>query len=196
MLALGQFAAISGNVTTLNWIGARPAEQVEQNLGFGAGRLRNGYWILVLKEALREDDFQFDGTTLRSGGRDGLPAKNEAQDALRTRVHAGMIKQYGEAQYRTMQRTALAGVQIIGAQRIVKMIADTPHNPLLTPDIQYPAGGGGLQWKILDERKKRFLAALHVDNAGMAKAPGFSISIATGAPYENRHQVHHWLASA
>lgn len=194
MLVLGQRTEKSGNVTTLNWVGARPARDVERNLGFGFGRLRNGYWIIVLKQSLGESDFEFDGTTLRSGGREGLPARSAAFDASRFRIHDRMMSEYGEIQYRAMQRNALSTFQITGSRRIVKVLADTPHDELMSPAVQYPAGGGGLQWRLV--RDKSFLVALHVDANGVATTPDFSASIADGAPYEGRHKIHQWLATA
>jgi hypothetical protein len=200
MPAVGTLLALSGDVTTLNWIGPRPPRDVEINLGFGAGRLAQGYWIAVLKEPLLPDDFVFGGTTMRSGGRFGLPASNAADDALRPRVHDQVMAERGPAGYHQLQMRALASVAIAGPNRIAKVLPVTPHDPALAPDLQYPMGGGGLQWTIDRAHKKNFLIALHVDPAGMADAGAFRVSLADGQPfqqlYDARARVARHLASA
>lgn len=194
-LVVGTTPQLSGNVTTLVWIAARAPRAVEQSLGYGSGRLAQGYWIALLKERLAPADFEFDGLTLRSGGRAGLPAASNAADAQRQRVHEQVLQERGEAGYQQLQRSALASVQLSGDHRIAKVIPVTPHNPALSPDVQYPPGAGGLQWKILPPGK-RFLIALEVSPSGMATAPGFSVNIGPGAPYENRARVMQYLRAA
>jgi hypothetical protein len=200
MPTVGTFLPLSGDVTTLNWIGPRPPRMVEINLGFGYGRLAAGYWIAVLKEPLQPDDFVFGGTTMRSGGRLGLPASNAADDALRPRVHDQIMNERGAQGYRGLQHKALATVPIVGWNRIAKVLPVTAHNAALAPDLQYPTGGGGLQWTIDRAHKKRFLIALHVDPAGMADAGSFTVSLADNQPfhqlYDARAKVARHLATA
>jgi hypothetical protein len=83
MLKVGATGSFSGHVTTLNWIGPRPPADIERNLGYGPGRLSSGYWVLLLVQGLTPGDFEFDGTTLRSGGKLGLPGDTVAEDAAR-----------------------------------------------------------------------------------------------------------------
>jgi hypothetical protein len=198
MLKVGSSEHIQGDVTTLNWIGPRPPAAVERALGFRAGRLAAGYWVLLLKEPLRPDDFVFAGTTLRSGGRYGLPAGNAAADALRVRVNDRLRIERGTVGYEALQRKVLASAAISGLQRIAKVIAVTPHDPSLAPDLQYPPGGGGLQWKLV--KKKRFLVAMEVQPDGTAVAPAFTVSLAEGQTglqlYANRQRIAQYLAAA
>jgi hypothetical protein len=182
----------------LNWIGPRPPAAVERALGFQAGRLIAGYWLLLLKELLRPDDFEFAGTTLRSGGRSGLPAANAAADALRARVHDQVRIERGGAGYEALQRKVLSSVAISGPQRIAKVIAARQHDPALAPDLQYPPGGGALQWKLV--KKKSFLVAMEVRSDGTAITPAFTVSLAEGQPgpqlYANRRRIAQYLAAA
>jgi hypothetical protein len=191
---------LSGDVTTLNWIGPRPPRDIEVNLGFGPGRLAAGYWIALLKEPLQPDDFDFGGTTMRSGGRFGLPVSNTADDALRPRVHDSIVAQYGTPGYRQLQQKALASVSITGQRRIAKVLPATRHDPALAPNLQYPMGGGGLQWTIHKSHPKNFLIALHVDPTGTADAGGFTVSLADTQPYQRlldaRTRVARYLAAA
>lgn len=194
-LIVGQQQPFTGNVTTLNWIGARPARDIEISLGYGPGRLAKGYCVVLLKERLAPSDFEFEGTTLRSGGREGLPIADLDADTLRRRVHDRMIAEYGEARYRSMQQQALASAQLSGPYRIAKVVPMTPHDHRLTPDIQYPMGGGGLQWKIL-RPGKRFLVALYVDETGFGHTLHDSVDLKPGAPYDNRAKIMRYLQSA
>jgi hypothetical protein len=198
MLKVGSTEQIAGDVTTLNWIGPRPPAVVERALGFQPGRLAAGYVVLLLKEALRPEDFEFAGTTLRSGGRLGAPAATAAADAHRPRVHDRIGMERGIAGYKALQMQVLKSVAIFGPQRIAKVIAVTPHRPDLAPDLQYPPGGGGLQWTLV--RKKRFLVALAVRPDGEAVTPAFTVSLADGQPgvrlYENRARIAQYLAAA
>ena len=194
-LVVGTNPMLSGNVTTLIWIGARSPTAVEQSLGYSGGRLSQGYWIALLKDQLTSADFEFDGTTLRSGGRMGLPGATDAVDALRSRVHDLALQQRGAGGYQALQHAALTSVKLKGDQRIAKVIPAAAHNPAMAPDLQYPPGAGGLQWKILRPGKK-FLIALEVSPSGMATAPGFSVNIGPGAPYDNRAKVMNYLRMA
>jgi hypothetical protein len=110
--------ALSGDVTTLNWISVSQPTTVETKLGFGHGRLAKGYWIAVLKERLEPDDFDFAGTKMRSGGRLGRPMKSCAADILRPRVHDQIMAESGAQGYGQLQRIALASVSIMGPYRI------------------------------------------------------------------------------
>lgn len=200
MPAVGSMLQLSGDVTTLNWIGPRPPRAIEVSLGFAAGRLAKGYWIAVLKKPLQPDDFDFSGTTMRSGGRFGLPASTAAADTLRPRVHDRIMAERGPAGYRQLQIKALASVSISGPNRIAKVLPVTGHDPVMAPNLQYPMGGGGLQWTIDRARKKNFLVALHVDPAGMADAGTFQVSLWAGQPfqqlYDARARIARHLASA
>ncbi|MFY7834676.1 MAG: hypothetical protein ACOVQ0_00160 [Novosphingobium sp.] len=194
-LMVGTTGRFHGNVTTLNWIGTKPPAAVEASLGYGSGRLSAGYNILVLKEALTALDFEFDGTTLRSGGRMGLPANTISEDERRKRVHDAMIKEYGEAGYRQLQHKALASAQLTGPNRIAKVLPRMPHDSDMAPSHQYPMGGGGLQWKLL-RPGKIFVVALFVRADGIAELPGRNVDIRQTAPYENRRDVMQYLQMA
>lgn len=191
----GETRQLPGNVTTLQWIGARSPAAIEQSLGFHSGRLADGYAIALLKEPLAPADFEFDGLTLRSGGKLGLPGASDAADALRPRVHDMMKQEYGDAGYRQMQLRALASVKLSGDERIAKVVPVTRHAGGMAPNVQYPPGAGGLQWKIL-EPGKRFLIAAVVDPSGLATTPSFSVHIGAGAPYENRAKLMNYLRMA
>lgn len=198
MLRPGISEKFTGDVTTLNWIGARSPGMIEAALGFRAGRLAAGYWVVVLTEKLNEDDFEFAGTTMRSGGRFGLPGSTSAADKARPRVHDAIVTERGEDGYKALQKKVLTSVSLTGPKRIAKVVPVTRHDPNLAPDLQYPMGGGGLQWKLV--KPKEFLVAMEVTPAGEAKTPTFTVSLSNSLPaaerYDNRAKLARYLETA
>ncbi len=170
MLNPGDTIDLDGAVTTLKGSGLFDPSTVERMLGYGTGRLAKGYFIALLKHRLTEDDFEFGGTTLRSGGRAGLPAASPAEDKLRPRIHDGILSERGAHGYRMLQKGALTHVSETGEDRLVKILPTIRHTDGLPPNVQYPMGGGALQWKVT--KKRPFLIAAHVDEQGQARWPG------------------------
>jgi len=192
-LALGSETYRQGNVTQNTWVGPRSARALERSLGFGLGRLSAGWAVLVLKQKLAPLDFQFDGITLRSGGREGLPASSWEEDARRPRVHCRVLADRGEASYSAMQKWTLSSIPETGQQRLVKVVPVTPHSDAVPPDRQYRMGGGGLQWRLVCPC--RFLVAMTVDAGQIALIPGFAAYIGDGAPYDDRARIARYLDS-
>ena len=202
-LIVGQTFRSMGDITTLGAIGGpRPPAQIEASLGFRAGRLNGGYFILLLlQQNFQPADFIFGGTTMRSGGRLGLPLDDKDVDKTRTHVTRDMILNYGLDHYDKIQRQRLREVSYRGPNRLVKVLPDERidyDDPTFSPKIQFPMGGGGLQWTLQD--KKEFLIALHVDTGLMAETPEFAVSLDPGQPfqqlYDNRVRVRKYLERA
>ena len=164
-LKVGDRARFNGNVTTLLSITPGAEAHVEKMLGYHPGRLAGGYFVLVLKQSLTPQDFQFDGTTLRSGGRHGLPAATDALDAARPRVHDTILSERGQAGYEALQSHVLKWSDwTSGRERIAKVRPMIRHDANLPPNVQYPMGGGGLQWKLVRDRE--FLVVAEVSAGG------------------------------
>lgn len=191
-LIVGEKAPLFGNVTTLVWIAARSPQNVEKSLGYGPGRLSAGYCVALLSKPLEPQDFEFEGTTMRSGGKLGLPSNDPATEHARRRVHQEVMGEYGEDHYETMQKSALRGIPAKGPDRIAKVVPMEPHNEAMGTADQYPVGAGGLQW-TLKKPGKDFLIALFVDSNGYAQSTDFAHFIGEGAPYENRAKVMRFL---
>lgn len=196
MPIVGATEPFSGNVTTLNWIAAFPKRRVEENLGYGAGRLSDGYFILLLKQKLEPQDFIFEGTTLRSGGKLGLPGATRAEDDKRQKVHDQILAERGVAGYLALQRAALVGIRLEGHERIAKVLPTTGHDDAMAPSAQYPMGGGGLQWRLV--RKCAFLVAAYVDADDTAFTRDDVISLKEGGAdaYDRRARLARFLAKA
>jgi len=193
-ISLGQPVTLSGNVTTLQWIKPGAEAETEAALGFHRGRLSQGYWIFLLRQLPRPDQFRFDGTTLNSGGRMGLPAATPAADARRPAVHDRIVAQRGAAGYTDLQLRSLQNVQVQGEHRIAKVLPGTRHDALMAPSAQYPSGGGALQWSILPPGLP-FLAAAEVRADGTVAIPGRVLDLASGG-YAARAALRHYLTLA
>lgn len=97
---VGTTGRYSGDITKLNAIGGpRPPADIERMLGYRSGRLARGYYLLLLTQPLGVDDFDFAGTTLRSGGREGLPAATINADSTRRHVSDRMRQEQGDLEY-------------------------------------------------------------------------------------------------
>jgi len=86
-------------------------------------------------------------------------------------------------------------VTLTGPERIAKVVPVRRHDRSITPDKQYPMGGGGLQWTLL-EPGKQFLVAMHVAPDGIATLPGFKVKLGPNAAYDARARVMRYLESA
>lgn len=193
-MTLGALVTRRGDITKNRFVGARCARDVERSLGFGAGRLSSGWAVLVLKDRLTPADFKFSGTTLRSGGRLGLPGDTPEADGARPHVTEVMKAEYGALHYEKMQQLALASVTEKGQDRIVKVVPVLDHDPDARPSDQYPMGGGGLQWTLT--APKTFLVAMTVSDSEIATIPDFSAFIGPSAPYDARARIARWLDQA
>lgn len=193
-ITLGQLANLTGNVTTLKWIKPGFEADTEAALGYHRGRLAQGYWIMVLKRLPQPHEFTFDGTTLNSGGRMGLPGQTEAADKLRPRVHDRVMAERGAAGYADLQRRTLGHVAIQGDQRIAKVLPALRHDAGMAPADQYPMGGGGLQW-VITAPGLPFMAAAEVRPDGTVAIPGQVLNLRTGG-YDARARLRQHLMSA
>ena len=193
-LTVGHIETISGDVTTLQWIKPGYEAETERALGYHSGKLAQGYYVLLLTRKPQPAEFEFSGTTLRSGGRLGVPAPTNALDALRPRVHTEMQSSYGAAGYSDMQTNALKTIALKGDQRVCKVLPDLRHNPGMAPNDQYPMGGGGLQW-TLKKPGLPFLVAVRVNPNGTADTPGFSVDLVKGG-YDARAKLRAYMMTA
>jgi hypothetical protein len=184
---------IHGDISTLQWIKPGFENSTEASLGYRRGRLSQGYWILLLTSLPRPDQFEFAGTTLRSGGKYGLPQGDKEAEAARPRVHDKIVQERGEAGYEQLQRTILAATSVAGETRLVKIIPDIPHSDEMPASLQYPMGGGGLQWR-LKKPGIPMLVAARIDRDATAHIPGETLY--PRATYEDRARLRRYLCDA
>ena len=114
-LTLGAMTpAISGNITQLKAVILADFRWTETNNGYHAGRLSQGYKLLLLMRLPQPKDFELHGNTLRSGGKFGLPGSSTAADALRGSVHDSIREKRGADGYRNLQQTSLESITVKG----------------------------------------------------------------------------------
>lgn len=189
---------LHGNITQLNALILADDRQTERNLGFHPGRLSQGYKIVVLKSLPRPDSFEFDGTTLRSGGKLGLPSANEDVEKLRPRVHQQIEDHRGKDGYLALQKHVLQGITVSGPKRLVKILPELGHDDDMTADRQYPAGGGFLQWN-LKRPGLPFLCAAKIAADGTVSIPGETLRLNSGnfgVDYPQRAKFQKYLQTA
>lgn len=217
-LEVGKVLPITGNITQLKAIAFADPGTLEQMVGYGAGRLSEGYWILLLMQRLVSGDrkaaledarhFEFEGTTLRSGGRLGLPEKTLAADKLRKTVkddilHGDRLSPgRSEQEYLEWKAKVAAGVPLKGPDRLAKII---PVKRLVEEDYSpredFPMGGGALQWNILKTRPAPFLVAIRITGDGWAMFPDPYPKVRIFGQaginlYDNRAKVSRYLDAA
>jgi hypothetical protein len=198
-LTVGETRKFTGDVTTLNAIGGpRPPAAIEEMLGFRAGRLSQGYYFLLLKDGLTAGDFDFGGTTMRSGGRYGKPQASRDDDGRRTHVSSQMRHEYGEAEYERRKQQLAPGAQTSGPRRLAKIFPVEGLGDTFSPAVEFPMGGGGLQWTLI--QPKTFLIALEVTSSLMAIGKDLMVSIDPGQTGQqllaNRTEVARYLENA
>ncbi|PVB59319.1 hypothetical protein [Labrenzia sp. 011] len=187
--------AISGNISRLRAIILANYRATEKNIGYHAGRLSLGYKLLVLKTPPKPEDFEFHGTTSRSGGRYGLPAQTAAEDRRRVSVHEDILQERGEKGYREFQKHVLSISTFTGPDRLVKILPETRHDDDMSPDRQYPPGGGFLQWN-LKKPGLPFLFAAHFLADGTVKTKGATYRLNSGSidtDLRQREKLQHFL---
>jgi len=190
--------AVYGNISQLKAVILADYRATEANVGFHAGRLSNGFKLLLLKSPPRPQDFEFQGTTLRSGGRYGLPAATDAEDAKRAAVHDGILKERGAAGYEALQKHVLGTSSFTGPDRLVKILPDTRHDSAMSPADQYPAGGGFLQWDLKKPGLPFLYAALFHGDGSVETVQG-TFQLNTGnflADYPQRAKLQKYLQTA
>ena len=70
---LGKVVQADGCITRLKFVINRPTRELERRIGYSAGRLDGGWWLLLLQDQVQAAEFEFYGYTQFSGGRIGHP---------------------------------------------------------------------------------------------------------------------------
>ena len=159
--AVGDFVREKGFITRLIGVINRPASYLEGALGFRAGRLKQGWMLLALKEAVAPEEFAFAGYSESSGGE--TVARTPSGAELRTRIDAVARAESTDADarlgtgYGLLKRQVADSFALSGPERIVKVVPHMPHMSAMPPDEQYPPGAGLPQWVLL--KPKLFVVA-------------------------------------
>lgn len=163
---VGEVKVLSGFFTRLNIvIGLTPTE-LEGRLGYHAGRLARGWWLLYLKESIAPGEFRLAGHSDSPGGEtmtetpSGVPIMARIDEIVRARS-TSIDERLGTG-YFLIQRQLAESFVLTGPNRIVKVVPVIPHNPATPAKEQYPRGQHAPQWILSSANPKRFSVAFAV----------------------------------
>lgn len=143
-LVVGQPVTLAGFFGKALFLRSQPAAELERRLGYRAGRLQQGWWLLFLTRMPRPEEFEFAGYSHLSGGvvQGHLPAPPDPRGA-EARLRDGGYDLDG------LKRDTIAGTfTLSGAERLAKVIPVAPQEG--EPGIpDYPPGSGVPQWKLI-----------------------------------------------
>ncbi|NTS43887.1 hypothetical protein HRG84_23605 [Flavisolibacter sp. BT320] len=140
-----QFLTVRGCITQEKYIKGRTLSELENILGFHAGRLANGATVAALLQVPTKSQFNLLGYTQVAEHK----INQEALKGLDTDKLKDLL----------LQETFTT----VGVNRLVKVMAKTDHSKELSNDEQYPPGWGVPQWKLTASMPAQVIAEL---NAG------------------------------
>lgn len=153
-LTVGMPVTMRGFVTKASILRGKPADRLEQELGFQAGRLADGWHLLFLLRKPTADEFQYRGYTQMSGGvamghLAAPPDPRNAEQRLRDDgVDLAALKANTIATVFTLQ----------GPDRLAKVAP-------VRDGLDYPPGLGQPQWELTAALP--FTVAAFVGKGGM-----------------------------
>ncbi len=127
---LHEIIPVSGCITQEYFIKGKTLTELERLLGFQKGRLANGAVVAALIQMPTAHQFNLLGYS--------QVAEHKFGSAATAGLDTDKLKELVVKEVFT-----LAGIK-----RLVKIMANTPHNNTLDNNIQYPPGSGVPQWKL------------------------------------------------
>ncbi len=148
---VGETQRLMGDFTRAWHLWGMHPEELERRIGYRAGRLRNGWWLMFLTTMPTVDQFQYRGYTYLSGGvvQGHLP-QNRGGPTAEDRLVAGRVNLTGsDVQTRGAKPKTIEKVfRLSGKDRIAKIRpVAPPHGDPTIPD--YPPGTGVPQWTLV-----------------------------------------------
>lgn len=131
----GQF---SGYFTKAMYLRSQAADELERRLGYGAGRLGQGWWLLFATELPAPSNFHYGGYTHFSDSRIGHPSRGKTRETVEESLAQTMG---GLDRVDASKPSAIAKLKVTGFERLAKVI------PVATGD-EYPVGTGIYQCTI------------------------------------------------
>jgi hypothetical protein len=133
---------VKGCITQERYIKGKTLPELERLLGFQKGRLDNGIIVAALIQLPTVNQFELLGyTQLAEHKFNAESTKGLDVDKLKEMVLKDTFT-------------------LVGNKRLVKVMANTPHNENLNNDLQYPPGQGIPQWKLTSRVSARVLEKL------------------------------------
>ncbi len=169
---------IDGFVTQLIGLLGKSTAELEKILGYGAGRLQEGYTLLLLADTIGPNDFELRGMTTFP---DGVPRGQPLNARLNTEAMVrGSLSQVAADRGRFDALKAQQAREIFvtsGPKRIAKVMP-------VRGGAEYPPGSGIPQWRI-GPNKKNFIIGAHVGRGERVfRRPNDTLYVGTRlAPY-------------
>lgn len=195
-LSLGDTVARSGCMTRLNYVVGRSPDDLETAVGYKKGRLRQGFYCLLLADTLGKNDIEFYGYSIFSGGKIGLPNNDPVIDAGRTPVQTRLTADVGARGVERLAENFSANVSAQGGERFVKIKPIADEDDPSNPADGYPWGTGVPQWNLPDGHAKRFFVAAEVHGSVWSLASGSRLDVSLAdyrLPYASQPARRLWM---
>lgn len=127
---INEMIEVRGCVTQERYLKGRSLPELERLLGFAKGRLDKGIVVATLIQLPTISQFELLGYT--------QVAEHKFKGIDPKKLDVNKLKQMVISEAFTL----------VGNKRLVKVIANTPHNAKIDNDTQYPPGQGIPQWKL------------------------------------------------
>jgi hypothetical protein len=137
---LNEMIEVRGCITQERYIKGRSLPELERLLGFEKGRLDKGIVVAALIQLPNINQFELLGYT--------QVAEHKFKGIDPKKLDVAKLKEM-------VMKEAFT---LVGYKRLVKVIANTPHNAKVDNDTQYPPGQGIPQWKLTSPLPARVAA--------------------------------------
>lgn len=142
---VGDTLNIKGYITQMHFVVKKSGPQLENLLGFKAGRLGFGWAMLHLTKLPKPSEFQFRGYSQMSGG----IAKGHLKNPLDKRTAEQRLEDDNYDVVKLKEQIIKNVFAISGVKRLVKIIP----NKKPSGNKDYPPGSGIPQWELVKPMK-------------------------------------------
>src|SRR5690242_16456649 len=136
--SVGTIDFFQGYFTKAVYLRGQSSAELEHRLGYGPGRLADGWWLLFALDRPPSAKFEFGGYTMFSDSRIGDPGLGRA----RPHVQDELVKDLGgAANVEKAKERHVAALELTGSNRLARVIPVKKGN-------DYPAGSGIYQCNV------------------------------------------------
>lgn len=139
-MVVHEIIQVKGCITQEIYIKGKTLSELERILGFQKGRLEKGMVVAALIQLPTIHQFELLGYSQVAEHKFGKAATNG--------LDVNKLK----------EMVVKDTFTLVGLKRLVKVMANAPHNDHLNNDIQYPPGQGVPQWKLTGRVSARVIA--------------------------------------
>ena len=139
---LHEIIQIKGCITQEIYLRGKTLPDLERILGFQKGRLDDGIVVAALIQLPAAHQFDFLGYS----------------QVAEHRHDPNALAGYDINKLKEMRIKDT--FTLVGPKRLVKVLANTPHNEKLENDLQYPPGQGVPQWKLTSRVSARVVSII------------------------------------